>query len=145
MDIAPDLPLVYADEARIIQVLNNLISNAIKYSPAGSEVRVASEVTHDAVVIHVRDHGPGISREDQARLFQRFFRTESAVKKSIPGTGLGLYLCRSIIEAHSGQIWVESDGEHGSTFSFSLPRAPSLLAADSTTQNHPPPELPPSP
>ncbi len=122
-DVPDDLPLVYADEARITQVLNNLISNAIKYSPAGGDVRVTAQVNPDEVTLNISDQGPGISREDQKRLFERFFRTENAIKKSIPGTGLGLYLCKSIIEAHNGRIWVVSDGKHGSTFSFSLPRS----------------------
>jgi PAS domain S-box-containing protein len=121
-DVPNDLPLVFADEARITQVLNNLVSNAIKYSPSGGQIRVTSSVTPDTVVIGVSDEGPGISQEDQERLFDRFYRTESAVRKSIPGTGLGLYLCRSIVEAHGGKIWVTSDGKRGSTFSFSLPR-----------------------
>jgi PAS domain S-box-containing protein len=121
-DVPVDLPLVYADEARITQVFNNLISNAIKYSPAGSHVWVTAEVTDENVVISVRDEGLGIAPEDQTRLFERFYRTESAIRKSIPGTGLGLYLSRSIMQAHNGKIWVESDGKHGSTFKFSLPR-----------------------
>ncbi len=121
-DVPNDLPLVFADEARITQVLNNLLTNAVKYSPSGGEVRVTSAVTQDSVVISVIDQGPGISAEDQTMLFGRFARTESAVRKSIPGTGLGLYLCKSIVEAHGGKIWVQSDGKHGSTFSFSLPQ-----------------------
>ena len=121
-DVPSDLPLVFADEARITQVLNNLVSNAIKYSPAGGQIRVTSSVTPDTVVISVSDEGPGIAPEDQEHLFERFYRSESAVRKSIPGTGLGLYLCKSIVEAHGGKIWVSGDGQKGSTFNFSLPR-----------------------
>lgn len=121
VDVPSDLPLVFADEARITQVLNNLVSNAVKYSPAGSHVHVTSTVEQDNVIISVADEGPGIAAEDKERLFQRFQRLESAVRKSIPGTGLGLYLCKSIVDAHGGRIWVESDGRHGSTFRFSLP------------------------
>jgi PAS domain S-box-containing protein len=121
-DVPSDLPLVFADEARITQVLNNLVSNAMKYSPAGGHVRVTSSIDDDSVIIAVSDEGPGIAPEDQERLFQRFQRLEGAVRKSIPGTGLGLYLCKSIVEAHGGRIWVESDGRKGSTFRFSLPR-----------------------
>ncbi|MCX6018915.1 MAG: ATP-binding protein [Chloroflexi bacterium] len=122
-DVPADLPLVFADEARITQVLNNLVSNAVKYSPAGSIVHVTSSVDNTTVVISVSDEGTGIPAEDQERLFKRFQRLEGAVRKSIPGTGLGLYLCKSIIDAHGGQIWVESDGKKGSTFRFSLPRS----------------------
>ena len=137
--VPTNVPLVQADEARITQVLNNLISNAIKYSPDGSEIEITNTVTPKEVVITVADHGNGISAEDQARLFERFFRTDSAIKKSIPGTGLGLFLSRSIIEAHGGRMWVESSGVagEGSRFSFSLPRAQRLLlgipAADQAT------------
>lgn len=122
-DVPNDLPLVFADEARITQVLNNLVSNAMKYSPAGSSVRVTSTVDDANVVISVSDEGPGISAEDQEKLFQRFQRLESAVRKSVPGTGLGLYLCKSIVDAHGGRIWVESNGKSGSTFRFSLPKS----------------------
>jgi PAS domain S-box-containing protein len=121
-DVASDMPLVFADEARITQVLTNLISNAVKYSPPQAEIRITGSSNEHEVIISVKDHGAGISKEEQTRLFERFYRSDSAIKKSIPGTGLGLYLSKSIIEAHGGKIWVESDGKHGSTFSFSLPR-----------------------
>ncbi len=122
VQLAPDLPLVYADEARITQVLNNLISNAVKYSPVGSCVYVSAHATPNEVVISVRDEGPGIPPEEQARIFERFYRGENAARRGAPGTGLGLYLTRIIVEAHGGRIWVESDGVHGSTFHVALPR-----------------------
>ncbi|MBX7212437.1 MAG: PAS domain S-box protein [Thermoflexales bacterium] len=122
-DVPGDLPLVFADHARITQVISNLLSNAIKYSPDGGEVKVTSRVTPGEVIISVTDPGPGIAPEMQSQLFTRFHRLENALTQRTPGTGLGLYLCKSIIEAHGGRIWVDSDGQHGSTFSFSLPRA----------------------
>ncbi|MCS7060903.1 MAG: ATP-binding protein [Anaerolineae bacterium] len=122
-DVPADLPMVYADEARITQVLSNLLSNAIKYSPEGGEIRVSSTVTPKEVIISVSDQGPGISPEDQKHLFTRFFRANNALTRKTQGAGLGLYLSKAIIEAHGGRIWVESDGQHGARFSFSLPRA----------------------
>jgi PAS domain S-box-containing protein len=121
-DVAPDMPLVLADEARITQVLSNLISNAIKYSPEGGEIRIAGQTHPNEVVISVSDQGMGIAMEDQGKLFNSFYRTEVATRRGIAGTGLGLYLSRVIIESHGGRIWVESNGKRGSTFSFSLPR-----------------------
>ena len=118
-----NLPLVNADEARITQVLSNLISNAIKYSPEGGDIRITGTSTEADVVITVSDDGPGIPPEDQAQLFMRFYRVDNAMTRKTQGAGLGLYLSKAIIEAHGGRIWVESDGRSGSRFRFSLPRA----------------------
>jgi signal transduction histidine kinase len=123
VDIPADLPIVHADEARITQVLSNLLSNAIKYSPEGGEIRVSSAVTPKEVIISVSDQGGGISAEDQKQLFTRFYRANNALTRKTQGAGLGLYLSKAIIDAHGGRIWVESDGQHGARFSFSLPRA----------------------
>jgi K+-sensing histidine kinase KdpD len=122
-DVRPDMPMVFADEARVTQVLGNLIGNAIKYSPDGSEVRITARALPGEVVVTIADQGPGIPTEEQSRIFERFYRTDSAIRKGTPGTGLGLYLTKAIVESHGGKLWVESDGKHGSRFSFSLPRA----------------------
>lgn len=122
-NVATDMPLVVADEARITQVLSNLISNATKYSPAGTKIDITGHSTPNEVIITVADQGSGVAAEDQTRVFERFYRAESAIKRGKPGTGLGLYLSKAIIEAHGGRIWMESDGKTGSRFSFSLPRA----------------------
>lgn len=123
-DIASDMPLVFADEARITQVLSNLISNALKYSPPGSEIRITGRATPNEVIITVADQGVGVPPEERDKIFERFYRSESAIRRGTPGTGLGLYLSKAIVEAHGGRIWVEgnSDGQPGSRFSFSLPR-----------------------
>ena len=121
-DISKDLPLVYADEARITQVLSNLISNAIKYSPNGGEIRVIGKTSDTEVIIAVADQGKGIAENDQPFVFDRFYRAQDSATQKQSGTGLGLYLAKVFIEAHRGRIWLESDGKSGSTFYFSLPR-----------------------
>jgi len=122
VDVPSDLPLVYADEARIVQVLRNFITNAVKYSPQGSTIRVYSAVNEREVIISVADQGSGNSPEDQKNLFERFHRIDNTLTRKTQGAGLGLFISRAIIEGHKGRIWVESDGKHGSVFSFSLPR-----------------------
>ena len=91
--------------------------------PDGGEIRVSSRVAPAEVIISVSDDGPGIPAGEQPQLFSRFHRLDNALTRRTPGTGLGLFLSKSIVDAHGGRIWVESDGQHGSTFSFSLPRA----------------------
>ncbi|MBF6590513.1 MAG: PAS domain-containing protein [Ktedonobacterales bacterium] len=115
-------PLVLADRARIEEVLMNLLDNAVKYSPRTGHIRVWGEVTSDEVIVHVKDVGQGIPLREQERIFERYQRVENAATRRTQGAGLGLYICRAIIEAHGGRIWVRSELERGSTFSFSLPR-----------------------
>jgi PAS domain S-box-containing protein len=117
-----DLPVVYGDATKLRQVFDNLVSNAIKYSPQGGTVRVGGTYSDDEVQVYVRDEGAGISDEDAQRIFDRFYRTQSAIKGSAPGTGLGLYLVRVIIEAHGGRIWARPNADGlGTTFVFTLP------------------------
>jgi len=120
-DFPPDFPVVTGDPERLSQVLNNLINNAIKYSPNGGQVRVSGRVERDQVIVSVSDEGIGIGPADQERIFERFYRADSALTRRTQGTGLGLYLSKAIIEAHGGRIWVESAPGRGATFSFSLP------------------------
>ncbi len=115
------LPVVRADPVRVERILYNLVDNAIKYSPGGGEVQVSARRDGDFLQVGVTDQGPGISRDDQARLFQSFERLGATVKGSIQGTGLGLRVCRILSEAHGGRIWVESEKGNGSTFLFTLP------------------------
>src|SRR5579884_4272439 len=114
------LPAIRGDRTRLRQVLANLIENAVKYSPEGGEVRVSATSSNGAVQISVRDAGPGIPREQQTRIFEKFGRAEVA-GGSKPGTGLGLFIARSIAEAHGGSLEVSSGAEPGSTFILTLP------------------------
>jgi signal transduction histidine kinase len=121
METRPGLPLVDADPLRLEQVVTNLVDNAIKYSPDGGAVEVRlTKAPDDALVVSVSDHGLGIAPEHLPHLFERFYRAESG-SRTIKGVGLGLYICRSLIEAHGGAMWVESHVGVGSTFSFGLP------------------------
>lgn len=112
---------VDADREKIGQVINNLIGNAIKYSPQGKIVEIRCLLIDQRVQVSVRDEGLGIPKEDLAMLFDRFYRVESRKLKTISGFGIGLYLSSEIIKRHNGQIWVESEEGKGSTFYFSLP------------------------
>jgi signal transduction histidine kinase len=116
-----DLPAVKADPKRVEQVLVNLLSNAIKFSPSGQRVIVAAQAKDKMVVVSVRDFGKGMSKEFQQRLFAKFEHAHAALTRESQGAGLGLAICRHILDAHGGQIWVESEAGSGSTFYFSLP------------------------
>ena len=113
--------LVQADKGRMFRILNILLSNAIKFTPAGGDVRVSVSHTDEAVRLEVADTGIGIAAADQQRLFDRFFRTSTVVEQHFPGTGLGLYIARAIVEAHSGSITVHSEPGEGTSFVVELP------------------------
>jgi PAS domain S-box-containing protein len=121
LDFPTDLPAVLADAARIRQVLDNLVSNAIKYSPQGGSIRIGAWHDGTSVTVYVADQGIGIPADDQGRLFDSFYRVDSGLRRQTKGTGLGLYLCKAIVEAHDGRIWVRSEPGQGSTFFFALP------------------------
>ena len=120
------LPQIEGDAARLRQVLTNLIDNAIKYSPAGEDVVVRATPLSDAIVLDVTDRGPGIAESDQELIFERFGRVHSTSTK--PGSGLGLFIARSIVEAHGGSLEVASSPGLGATFTVTLPVAASLAA-----------------
>ena len=122
LEFAQDLPLVLADEERVRQVLNNLVDNAIKYSPEGGTVRVGGWSEPGQVVVYVADQGIGIPSGEQERLFQRFYRVDSSMRRRTQGAGLGLFLAKAIVEAHGGRIWLRSEVSKGTTVFFSLPR-----------------------
>jgi two-component system, OmpR family, phosphate regulon sensor histidine kinase PhoR len=123
--------LVVADRLRMRQVVDNLVSNAIKYTPAGGAVRVALEPRENLVDLVVTDSGIGISDEDKPRLFTKFFRSAEAEAMAIPGIGLGLAITNAVVEAHHGSILVDSEPGRGSTFRVRLPvRAMRDLVSD---------------
>ena len=114
------LPPIYADSLRLERILYNLLENAVKYSPPGGEVRVSAKPQGEHLVIGVSDQGIGIPPADQAKLFAPFQRLEKR-PSGVRGVGLGLMVCRRLVEAHGGNIWVESEPGHGSSFFFTMP------------------------
>ena len=114
------LPAIRGDRERLRQVLANLVDNAVKYSPEGDEVQVIASTVDGKVRVEVSDRGPGIAREQQRLIFEKFGRAKGS-GKSLPGTGLGLFIARSIAEAHGGSLDVRSAPEHGATFTLALP------------------------
>ena len=118
-DLPPDLPVILADETRLEQVLQNLVSNAIKYAPQG-QIRISAQLRSDFIVICVSDEGPGIAPGDIPFIFDRFYRAPDMAKHT-KGAGLGLYLTRAIIEAHGGRIWVDPEAGKGAQICFTLP------------------------
>ncbi len=121
LDIEETLPPVKADAQRLERILMNLITNALKYSPASSEIVARAEKTGEQVTVSVTDSGQGIPAEDQPHVFDRYYRSETVRKTG--GVGLGLYIARMLVEAHGGSICVESQVGLGSTFFFTLPLA----------------------
>ena len=121
VDIPKDFPVVIADEVRLQQVISNLISNSIKYAPNGGEIRISGQVRPETIIMCITDEGPGIARCDMPHIFDRFYRAQETSRKT-KGTGLGLYLARSIVEAHNGRMWADPTREKGARICFSLPR-----------------------
>jgi K+-sensing histidine kinase KdpD len=123
MPIKPGLPLVYADRDRVAEVLTNLLDNADKYSPRGMEIAIEVRADQVEVTISVRDQGRGLPAADLDRVFDKFYRADNSDSQAAYGYGLGLYVCRQLIEAHHGRIWAENDPQGGAVFSFTLPVA----------------------
>jgi PAS domain S-box-containing protein len=127
VDFPAALPLVWGDEERLRQVLTNLVSNAIKYSPQGGLIRIGGwleqpegAADHTRVVLYIADQGIGIPTADLPKIFDRFYRVDSSLRRSTAGAGLGLYLAKAIVEAHGGQIWAHSEAGKGTTFFIGL-------------------------
>ena len=121
-EIPENLPVIQADPRRLEQVVTNLVQNAIKYGSDGGRIDIRARLIEKSVMVEVQDYGNGISPSDQSKLFQLYFRAEQD-RKSITGLGIGLALCRQLIETQGGKIWVESEIGKGSSFKFSLPLA----------------------
>jgi signal transduction histidine kinase len=122
------VPPVMADRERVHQVLFNLLDNAVRFTPAGGLVTVTASPHNGSVDVAVADTGPGIAAEHLPRLFERFYRVDEARSRNDGGTGIGLAIARSVVEAHGGRIWAESRPGGGSTFTFELPVAPAAEA-----------------
>lgn len=117
----PDLPTVIGDVERLRQVVRNLIHNAIKFTPPNGHVTTVASISNEWLQVSVQDDGIGIPSEAIPHLFERFYQVDGSSTRRVGGTGLGLYICKQIIAAHGGDIWVESELGKGSTFSFRLP------------------------
>lgn len=115
---------VLGDESWLGRAIMNLISNALKYTPAGGRVTVRYREADQTGICEVIDTGPGIPTAAQARLFERFYRVRTAATRNTPGTGLGLAIVKTIVEKHSGRVWVSSEEGQGSTFGFTIPLLP---------------------
>jgi two-component system, chemotaxis family, CheB/CheR fusion protein len=115
---------VYGDQMRTGQVLVNLLSNAVKYSQPDGHIHVKVKVDEDLVTVSVRDHGVGIPRDQQERIFERFYHAREAQQERVTGLGLGLFIARQIVKQQGGRIWVESTPGEGATFFFTIPCRP---------------------
>jgi signal transduction histidine kinase len=123
------LPAVDVDPDRVSQVVTNLVTNAVRYSPDGGEIRLRAARQGDTVIVSVSDQGIGIPADRVGRIFEKFYRVDNSVTRSVSGTGLGLAISRELVEAHGGRMSVESTPGAGSTFSFSLPVASPIPSA----------------
>ena len=121
VDLAKNLPEIAGDRRRLTEVLQNLVDNAIQYTPSGGQILVSAEARDSEVVVTVSDTGIGIPQADQPRIFERFYRVDVARSREVGGTGLGLSIAKHLMEAHGGRLWVESEVGQGSQFHFSVP------------------------
>lgn len=133
----PDNLLVYADRIRLRQILYNLLSNAVKFTPAGGSISVEASNEQEFVCISVTDTGIGISAEDQKAIFDEFRQIGTTTQGVKEGTGLGLSITRRLVELHGGKIWVESQPQHGSCFSFTVPAENRVLTTDTAAPPRP--------
>jgi len=124
-EIPADLPPVMGDKLRVMEILENLVSNSIKYTRQGNSITIAARLAEDGKKVHitVSDQGMGIPKEELPKLFSRYYRIRNDQTRSIEGTGLGLYIVKLLVEAHGGQVWAESQPGEGSQFQFTLPTA----------------------
>ena len=121
LNVEPNAGLVLGDESRLTQVVTNLVSNACRYTPEGGSITLALSSPDDTVRVDVKDTGIGIAPEDQAKVFQRFYRVNDPAVQEVAGTGLGLPISKMLVEMHGGRMWLQSEAGKGSTFTFILP------------------------
>jgi len=117
-----EFPAIEADRMRLEQVFSNLVDNAIKFTPAGGSVTIAGQERGESVRLCVADTGIGVPEEERERIFDSFYQVDSGSTRPYRGTGLGLTICKHIIEQHQGRIWVEGNAGAGATFVFDLPK-----------------------
>ncbi|WP_406658150.1 PAS domain S-box protein [Methanolobus sp. ZRKC2] len=132
-DVAEDLPLIKGDGDKLSDVIMNLMDNAIKFTPQGGKINIGAEIKDDSIHIYVSDSGIGIPEDKIPNLFERFYQVDSSIKRRYGGTGLGLYICKKIVEDHEGKIWVESREGEGSTFHILLPLENSSISTQVST------------
>jgi len=128
LKIPENLPQINADEKRIAQVLVNLVRNASTYAPKGTEIGITTSVRGECLQINVNDFGPGIPLAEHKRVFKAFTRGGSLENGSIKGAGLGLAICKGLIEAHGGRIWIKKKNMLGTTISFTIPLVPESVS-----------------
>jgi signal transduction histidine kinase len=139
VDVSDDIPTIQCDRGRVLQVIGNLVGNAIKFTQSGGEIRIAVRPVDDAIQVSVSDTGAGIPENQIPHIFERYWKGKT---KGIQGTGLGLYIVKAIVKAHGGRIWVESAVAEGTTFFFTLPVVPSAVAEPRPSERgaeYPPP------
>ncbi len=119
--VGQELTTVHADLGKFKQILYNLMSNAIKFTPKGGSVTIDAQRVGDMILIAVSDTGIGISKEEQDTLFKPFVQIDSSTSRKYQGTGLGLSLVKQFVEMHGGRVWIESEPDRGSTFIFTIP------------------------
>jgi len=124
MHISDNLPPVFADDRRIAQVIVNLVHNAATYSPKGTEINISANLRGDYIQINVNDQGRGIPLSERKRVFQAFRRGETEEGEISKGAGLGLAICKGLIDAHGGRIWIKNKSTAGTTVSFTIPLVP---------------------
>jgi signal transduction histidine kinase len=121
LDVQDRLPAIHADEIRLMQVLSNLLANALRYTPAGGRITLTAAAAGDGVTLSVQDTGPGIAPDDLPHIFDRFYRADKARSDGEGESGLGLAIARAVVEAHGGRIWAESEPGHGARIHIALP------------------------
>jgi K+-sensing histidine kinase KdpD len=135
MTLGRKLPRMFIDAKRIRQVLDNLVDNAIKYSPKGTKISISARINGYELLISVTDHGSGIPAEELTNIFDRMYRIEQRLSSGVDGIGLGLHICQRLVEAHGGRIWAESTVGKGSTIYFTLPVSNREKSSKSLSRN----------